>query len=105
MSQSPATVRTEDSFRHVTLFYAGEDGFLEGTLPFIEDAVTSEEPILVAVANPKIELLRESREDDAECVHFADLSVLGSNPARIIPAWRRFLDEHSPDRCPVRGIG
>jgi anti-sigma regulatory factor (Ser/Thr protein kinase) len=87
------------------LFYAGEDGFLEGTLPFVEEAVAAEEPVLVAVANPRIELLRQALGEDAEGVHFADMHVLGRNPARIIPAWRRFLAEHSPDDRPVRGIG
>jgi anti-sigma regulatory factor (Ser/Thr protein kinase) len=105
MSLPGANGHAEDSFYHATLFYTGEDGFLEGTLPFIKGAVKSEEPILVAVANPRIELLREALGDDAELVHFADMYVLGSNPARIIPAWRRFLAEHSPDERPARGIG
>ncbi len=33
------------------------------------------------------------------------MRVLGSNPACIIPAWRRFLAEWAPDGRPVRGIG
>jgi anti-sigma regulatory factor (Ser/Thr protein kinase) len=33
------------------------------------------------------------------------MNVLGSNPARIIPAWRKFLQQHEPDGRPVRGIG
>jgi anti-sigma regulatory factor (Ser/Thr protein kinase) len=74
-------------------------------LPFIKEAVASEEPVLVAVANTRIELLSQALGNDAECVHFADMHVLGSNPARIIPAWRRFLADHAPDERPVRGIG
>ncbi len=31
------------------------------------------------------------------------MTQLGSNPARIIPAWRDFLDEHPG--TPVRGVG
>ncbi|MET1007244.1 MAG: sensor histidine kinase, partial [Propionibacteriaceae bacterium] len=30
---------------------------------------------------------------------------LGRNPARIIPAWRAFLDDHSAQGRPARGIG
>jgi anti-sigma regulatory factor (Ser/Thr protein kinase) len=110
MGQHGATSHTEnghaeDGFHHSTLFYAGEEGFLEGTLPFITEAVTTGEPILVAVANARIELLKQGLGDEAELVHFADMHVLGSNPARIIPAWRRFLAEYSPDERPVRGIG
>jgi anti-sigma regulatory factor (Ser/Thr protein kinase) len=93
------------SFHHATLLYAGEDGFLQGTLPFLEEAVTEGEPVLVAVANARIGLLREALGGDAEHVHFADMHVLGANPARIIPAWHRFLEDHSLDGRPVRGIG
>jgi anti-sigma regulatory factor (Ser/Thr protein kinase) len=92
-------------FYHSALFYAGEDRFLAGTLPFIRAAVAAGEPILVAVANARIELLREVLGSEADKVNFADMHVLGSNPARIIPAWHRFLDEQTPDERPVRGIG
>jgi anti-sigma regulatory factor (Ser/Thr protein kinase) len=92
-------------FHHATLFYAGEDGFLEGTVPFIREAVTADEPVLVAVAPTRIELLRAALGSDAEGVRFADMHVLGSNPARIIPAWRRFLTECAPGERSVRGIG
>lgn len=92
-------------FHHATLFYAGEDGFLDGTLPFIREAVAAEEPILVAVTPAKIDVLRQALGDDANGVRFADMHVLGRNPARIIPAWHRFLCEYAADGRPVRGVG
>jgi anti-sigma regulatory factor (Ser/Thr protein kinase) len=95
----------ECGFRHETLFYRGEDGFLGGTVPFIQDALEAEEPVLVAVGQAKIERLREVLPDGGKAVGFADMRVLGSNPSRIIPAWRAFLQEHAPDGRPVRGIG
>jgi anti-sigma regulatory factor (Ser/Thr protein kinase) len=105
MGQRGTASHTERCFHHATLFYAGEDGFLDGTVPFISEAVAAEEPILVAVAVARIEILKDVLGDHAEQVHFADMHILGSNPARIIPAWRRFLGEHAPDGRPVRGIG
>jgi anti-sigma regulatory factor (Ser/Thr protein kinase) len=33
------------------------------------------------------------------------MADVGHNPARIIPTWRQFLVERSPDGRPVRGIG
>jgi anti-sigma regulatory factor (Ser/Thr protein kinase) len=33
------------------------------------------------------------------------MRVLGCNPARIIPAWRTFLEQQALDGRPVRGIG
>jgi MEDS: MEthanogen/methylotroph, DcmR Sensory domain len=105
MGRRGATEHAGRCFHHATLFYADEDGFLEGTLPFIREAVAAKEPILVAVANARIELLRQALGHDVEHVHFTDMHLLGSNPARIIPAWHRFLADHSPDGRPVRGIG
>jgi anti-sigma regulatory factor (Ser/Thr protein kinase) len=43
--------------------------------------------------------------DDAERVRFTDMHLLGHNPARMIPAWREFLDAQAPDGRSVRGIG
>jgi anti-sigma regulatory factor (Ser/Thr protein kinase) len=94
-----------EAFHHETFFYLGEDGFLEGTLPFIDEALAADEPVLVAVGRHKIELLTQALGDDAERVHFTDMHLLGRNPARIIPAWQRFLEDRAADGRPVRGIG
>jgi anti-sigma regulatory factor (Ser/Thr protein kinase) len=81
------------------------DEFLAATVPFIAAGVVAEEPVLVVVSDAKIERLRDELADKSATVHFADMAVVGHNPARIIPAWRRFLDENGGGRRPVRGIG
>jgi anti-sigma regulatory factor (Ser/Thr protein kinase) len=96
---------TGHGFHHETLFYSGADGFLEGTLPFLNSALEAEEPVLVAVGNARIEALKETLGSDAEQVHFTDMRTLGGNPARIIPAWRQFLEDHASDGRLARGIG
>jgi anti-sigma regulatory factor (Ser/Thr protein kinase) len=100
----PAAAR-EHTFHHETLFYSGTDGFVEGTLPFIRDALAAEEPILVAVDRLKIDLLAEALSDDADRVGFTDMQVLGRNPARIIPAWRTFLQTNASEGSSALGIG
>jgi anti-sigma regulatory factor (Ser/Thr protein kinase) len=90
--------------RHEALLYAGEQEFLDGTLPFIRDGVAAQEPVLVLLGADKIELLRSELDGEAAGVRFADIDGVGHNPARIIPVWRDFLSEHPPAR-PVRGIG
>jgi len=92
-------------FHHEALLYAGWRGFLEGTLPFVSDAIAAEEPIFVAVGDDKTELLRQALGRDARRVSFTDMRLLGDNPARIIPAWQRFLEENACQNRPVRGIG
>ena len=94
-----------DGFRHEALLYAGEDGFLEGTLPWIRDAVAAGEPILVVVSAARIARLREELGAQAEGVTFADMADVGINPARIIPAWRAFVDAHAGQGRRLRGIG
>ena len=38
-------------------------------------------------------------------MQFVDMAEIGHNPARIIPAWRDFVDERGAGGQPVRGIG
>ena len=92
-------------FQHETLFYAGPQEFLAGTLPFIEGGLERREPVLVAVAPERQWLLRGALGAGAAQVQFLDMHLLGRNPARIIPAWRAFLDGPGAGGQPVRGIG
>jgi anti-sigma regulatory factor (Ser/Thr protein kinase) len=92
-------------FQHEALLYDGSDHFLEGTSSFIREALEADEPVLVVVDAGKIAMLREHFAADAGRVHFADMADVGANPARIIPAWRTFVDQHGADGRPVRGIG
>jgi anti-sigma regulatory factor (Ser/Thr protein kinase) len=94
----------QEGFRHEAFLYAGREEFLHGAATFISDGVEGGEPTLVVVDAEKIALLRGELGDDAEYVLFADMSEVGSNPARIIPAWRDFVTERSGEG-PVRGIG
>jgi anti-sigma regulatory factor (Ser/Thr protein kinase) len=95
----------DNGFHHMTLFYRGDEGFLQGTVPFLNDGLAAEEPILVAVASARIELLKQALGARAAGIRFLDMRVLGHNPARMIPAWRRFLEDHPCDGRSVRGIG
>lgn len=97
--------RHEHSFRHEAFLYAGQDGFLDGAVKFLRDGVEEHAATLVVVSAAKIELLRDALDGDAEAVHFADMAEIGTNPARIIPAWREFVDEHAAAGRLLRGIG
>ena len=92
-------------FRHEALLYQGGDDFVQQTSSFIVDGIESGEPVLVVVAAEKIARLRGELGARANLVHFADMLDVGSNPARIIPAWKSFVDEHAGSGPPLRGIG
>lgn len=93
------------AFRHDALLYAGEEEFLAGALPFIQDALAAGDPIVVAVDQAKIGLLRSELAGGAEHVHFADMREVGVNPARLIPAWRAFIDARAASGRRVWGLG
>jgi anti-sigma regulatory factor (Ser/Thr protein kinase) len=94
-----------DAFCHEAAMYSGADGFLHATLPFISEALHAREPILVAVGQPKIRRLRSALGADADQVRFVDMDLIGANPARIIPAWLRFVAERPDADRRVWGVG
>jgi anti-sigma regulatory factor (Ser/Thr protein kinase) len=93
------------AFRHEALLYTGHREFLDAALPFVREGLARDEPILVLVNAAKISALRAELGADAERVAFADMAQVGRNPARLIPRWRRFIDEYLRTDRPVRGIG
>jgi len=99
------SVSGKHSFRHEAMFYACEDDFLAGIVPFVRGAVEAGEPVLVAVDRPKIDALKGELNGESGAVQFADMEHIGRNPACIIPAWGDFLAEHAPGGGPVRGVG
>jgi anti-sigma regulatory factor (Ser/Thr protein kinase) len=93
----------EHAFLHEAFLYANDEEFLQGTLAFIREGVERGEPVLVVLNAAKIERLRAALGGDADKVSFADMAEVGANPARIIAAWREFVDEN--ESLPIRGIG
>jgi anti-sigma regulatory factor (Ser/Thr protein kinase) len=102
-------------FRHTLYPYDGDSGFLAGALAFIDDAVTGGEAVVVAVAEPKQQILRErlaglgssraGADGPGPAVSFLDVAALGRNPGRLIPAWQDWIAERAVDGRAVRGIG
>ena len=92
-------------FRHEAFLYAGEEEFVNATLPFIEQGVGANEAVLVVVSNRKVDALKERLADKGHAVTFANMEHVGTNPARIIPAWRSFVEAGSKRKQAMRGIG
>jgi anti-sigma regulatory factor (Ser/Thr protein kinase) len=91
-------------FRHEAFFYSGDDEFLQGTIPYLEEGIYAGETVLVVLPEPRIRLIREALGAAAEAVEFWSMGNVGRNPARLIPAWRDFLHTCDLDRG-VRGLG
>ncbi|MGZ6544164.1 MAG: anti-sigma factor RsbA family regulatory protein [Actinomycetota bacterium] len=92
-------------FGHEAMLYDGRADFIRRSVSFIRDAINAKQPILVAVDRWKIDALRRSLGADAADVRFEDMVTIGRNPARIIPVWRAFMDDHAEVSPGARGIG
>lgn len=100
-----ADLRPAPSYRHEALLYADEAEYVEKLAGFIREGVRAGEPTHVVVPGRKVQLLRDALGTDAELVSFGDMEVIGANPARIIGAWKTFLDANASSHTPLRGIG
>jgi anti-sigma regulatory factor (Ser/Thr protein kinase) len=86
------------TFAHDALFYQGRHEYAREVCSFVRRGVSAGEPVLVAVPRTRLDLVRGALGEAGQAVSFADMAVLGRNPARIIPAIRRFTDSHRPHR-------
>jgi anti-sigma regulatory factor (Ser/Thr protein kinase) len=93
-----------DAFSHVAFLYSDLAEFLDETCGFVREGLERDEAVLVATGGDRLTGLRSffGTEPDVQLVQ---MSQVGANPARIIPVWRQFLDEHVAAGRSVRGIG
>lgn len=90
-------------FAHFALFYGSEPEFLDVVVPFVLDGLASAEPVLVAVPESKLSLLRSALGDACRHVTLTDLTDVGRNPGRILGAESAFAARH--EGRPVRIVG
>ncbi|MBA2558509.1 MAG: sensor histidine kinase [Propionibacteriales bacterium] len=100
-----SAVKPHQTYRHEAFLYRGEQEFLDGTVSFVREGICMGQPQMVAVRSERLELLRAALGSDGEHVCWVDMTELGANPARIIPAWRQFVTELGTGGQPVRGVG
>jgi anti-sigma regulatory factor (Ser/Thr protein kinase) len=88
MTSTTMVARTtgHDAFVHPALLYRHVDEYLAGTVPFVRDGLAADEPVMVAVPGPNLDLIRDALGADAARVQLHDMTVAGRNPGRIIPA-------------------
>jgi MEDS: MEthanogen/methylotroph, DcmR Sensory domain len=103
INSSPA--RAEQSYRHEAFLWHDRTDFTDGLVPFIVEGLSAGEPVMVATVPEHTEWLREELGQDADRVSFVDMAELGRNPAKILPAWQKFLDTEAVDGRPARGVG
>ncbi|MBT2470663.1 sensor histidine kinase [Streptomyces sp. ISL-66] len=83
------------AFVHPALFYEDLAEYLTGVGGFVRDALSADEPVLVAVPGPHLDALRETLGENAAEVTWTDMTELGRNPGRILAALQDFADRHA----------
>lgn len=96
--------RGHERFSHEVTFYEGPSDLARTVAPYVLEGVDNGEAVLVAMVPRRAEALERALGSASAAVEWVDMDELGRNPARIIPAWRRFVEEHR-DLGPMRGVG
>jgi anti-sigma regulatory factor (Ser/Thr protein kinase) len=91
--------------RHEAFLYAGDAEYLAGAMAFVHQGLASDEVVVVAVTPDRSDLLRGALGPTAGLVHWADVTTVGRNPARLIAAWHQFIDDNVRPGQRLRGIG
>ncbi|MFE9748873.1 anti-sigma factor RsbA family regulatory protein [Saccharothrix saharensis] len=92
-------------FVHEALLYRDDEQYLAGTVPFVRDGLAAGEPVLVAVPQRGIDLLRSALGRQAEQVEFLDMRRAGRNPGRIIPGVLAAFTDNNAATGRVRIVG
>ncbi|WP_243418030.1 sensor histidine kinase [Actinomycetospora cinnamomea] len=81
---------------HPALFYADDQTYLAGTVPFLREGLEAGEPVMMAAPPTKLDLVRQALGPVAAEVGLHDMTLAGRNPGRIIAGvLRAFVDEHA----------
>ena len=103
IQSSPA--RAEQSYRHEAFLWHDRMDYTDGLAPFIAEGLEAGEPVMVATVAEHTDWLRDALGPAAAQVCFVDMAELGRNPAKIIPAWQKFIDTEAGGSRPARGVG
>jgi anti-sigma regulatory factor (Ser/Thr protein kinase) len=98
-------VKAAGTLTHDALFYTDEASYRSGLLAFVREGLERDEPVLVAVPEPGLGVMRAALSPaEAARVRIADMAMRGRNPGRIIGSvLTAFVREHSGKH--VRIIG
>ena len=88
---------------HAALFYRSQPEYADRVAAFVQAGLDRGEPALIALPGGKAQAIAARLDAVPGEVVFADMAVLGRNPARIIPELRSFADKHPGQR--VRFVG
>jgi anti-sigma regulatory factor (Ser/Thr protein kinase) len=95
--------RSSGGLHHAVLLYDTDAEFSAAIADFVHAGLAAGEPALVAAPSPRLDALRPALNGSGDAVTFVDVSSVGANPARLIPAYREFIDGHPARRLRMTG--
>lgn len=93
-----------ERFRHEAFLYDDPVGFVDRTARFVREGLAADEAVLVALPPGNLVLLQDALGADAADVSMVDMTLLGGNPARVLPVWVSFAEENHHAGRPFRGV-
>jgi anti-sigma regulatory factor (Ser/Thr protein kinase) len=81
------------SLRHLAMLHHGQPGHVPALWGIVRDSLDRDEGVLVAVPDASAEHLRTVLSAESSRVTWMDMTSLGRNPARIIPAVLTFVTQ------------
>lgn len=93
-----ARVTASTTLQHDALPFSGPEGFVNAAVDVVHDALARDAVPVVLATPQQLAGVRAALRGSAHEVVGFDMSVDGRNPARVLPALQRFLDDH-PDRA------
>ena len=95
-------VASVEGYVHEAMLYTSREVMTANIADFALDGLARHDSVMIALRPADLADVRDRLGSAAGQVALVDMTSLGANPARIIPAWQRFLDD-SPGA--VRGVG
>jgi hypothetical protein len=99
------TETSQPGFVHSALLYHSQQEYLDFVVRFVVDGLARDEPVLVAVPDGNLALLRDALKGAASGftaeLHMADIAEVGRNPSRFMAMEASFADEHPGRRVRI----
>jgi anti-sigma regulatory factor (Ser/Thr protein kinase) len=90
-----------DGLSHLALLYHGPREFVDAVTGFVDEGLAAGEPVMVVVPRSRMDMIKAGLKGDG--THFADMTELGRNPGRLIPAVQEFLEQFRDHRTRLVG--
>ena len=81
-------------FRHQGCLYGSDAEFLATAVPFAQDGLRRDEPVLVTTTAANLELLHAVMGAEADRIAFAESDYFGRRPSQLAHALHRYWDRH-----------